>query len=509
MSRAAVIAGALSAILWLALLQLLAGLEAGVFEYPLDDVYIHLAIAQRIALGTYGINPGEPASAASSVLYPLLLTPFPGTGFQRLLPAIWNALGVGAAGALWGRAAAQLGAWPGLAAAVLGPPLLFISGVGFTGMEHALHLVASLLTLFGLWLWLTEGRLTGWFAVALIVAPLLRFEGLALSLLAAGAVAVTGRARAGILLGAGAVLPVVLFGLFLASQGLSPIPNSVQAKTGALVPGVSGLERIVATFQWNTRHAYGLFLLALPLGMTLLALLSRERAARILLLVAAVAMVAHLALGQVGWMSRYEVQAVVTSLAALMLVAGVGGMGIAARAIPGMLLILGLGFGLRATIVETFGIYVHNPRAIHLQQAQMARFSHGFLPQPVAVNDLGRVAWNAPAYVLDLWGLASAEALHLRFASAGVPGWAGPLVAGAGVRYAMIYDTWLGEAAAPGWIRMGELRYSGPGVFLGGREVAFYATDPALAPRMREALEAWATDLPEGASFVFDAEPGR
>ena len=509
MSRAVVIAGALSAILWLALIQLLAGLEAGVFEYPLDDVYIHLAIAQRIAGGTYGINPGEPASAASSALYPLLLAPFPGTGFQRLLPAIWNTLGVGAAGALWGWAAVRLGTWPGLAVAVLGPPLLFISGVGFTGMEHSLHLVASLLTLIGLWIWLAQGRLTWWFAAALIVAPLLRFEGLALSLLAAGAVAVTERARAGLLLGAGAVLPVVLFGLFLVAQGLSPIPNSVQVKTNLLETGVTGFERIMATFQLNTRHAYGLFLLALPLGMTLLALVSRERPVRILLLVATVAMAAHLALGQVGWMSRYEVYAVVTSLAALMLVAGVRGGGIAARLIPGALLALGLGFGLRAAVNETFGIYVHNPRAIHLQQAQMARFSHQFLPERVAVNDLGRVAWNAPAPVLDLWGLASAEALHLRFASVGVAGWAGPLVARAGVRYAMIYDTWLGEAVAPSWIRMGELRYSGPGAFLGGREVAFYATDPALAPRMREALEAWAADLPKGATFVFDAEPGR
>ena len=37
------------------------------FEYPLDDVYIHLAMAEQIAAGGYGVNAGEFASAASSL----------------------------------------------------------------------------------------------------------------------------------------------------------------------------------------------------------------------------------------------------------------------------------------------------------------------------------------------------------------------------------------------------------------------------------------------------------
>ena len=55
------------------------------FEYPLDDVYIHLAMASEITRGGYGVNPGEIASAASSALYPMLLTPFPDTDLQRWL----------------------------------------------------------------------------------------------------------------------------------------------------------------------------------------------------------------------------------------------------------------------------------------------------------------------------------------------------------------------------------------------------------------------------------------
>ncbi|MCB2152947.1 MAG: hypothetical protein KDE06_18660, partial [Rhodobacteraceae bacterium] len=85
---------ALSAAGGFLLWQALSYHRAGLFEYPLDDVYIHLAMASGIMGGTYGINPGEPASAASSVLYPLLLLPFPGTGFQRMLPLLWNFAGL-------------------------------------------------------------------------------------------------------------------------------------------------------------------------------------------------------------------------------------------------------------------------------------------------------------------------------------------------------------------------------------------------------------------------------
>ena len=54
----------MSAGLGFAVLQAIAYAHAGVFEYPLDDVYIHLAMAEGIGRGTYGVNPGVPASAS-------------------------------------------------------------------------------------------------------------------------------------------------------------------------------------------------------------------------------------------------------------------------------------------------------------------------------------------------------------------------------------------------------------------------------------------------------------
>src|ERR1700754_2201575 len=46
----------------------------GVFMYPLDDPFIHMQIAKNLAFShTWGIIPGEFASASSSLLYSLML----------------------------------------------------------------------------------------------------------------------------------------------------------------------------------------------------------------------------------------------------------------------------------------------------------------------------------------------------------------------------------------------------------------------------------------------------
>src|ERR1700733_12146767 len=46
----------------------------GIFMYPLDDVFIHMALAKNLAFHhNWGINDHEFASASSSILYTLLL----------------------------------------------------------------------------------------------------------------------------------------------------------------------------------------------------------------------------------------------------------------------------------------------------------------------------------------------------------------------------------------------------------------------------------------------------
>src|SRR6201999_1146667 len=66
----------------------------GTFMYPLDDTFIHMALARNLAFhGVWGMNPYAFASASSSVLYTLLLaTLFKLFSVHVLIPFVINAI---------------------------------------------------------------------------------------------------------------------------------------------------------------------------------------------------------------------------------------------------------------------------------------------------------------------------------------------------------------------------------------------------------------------------------
>ncbi len=508
------------AVLGFVALQLAAFRIAGVFEYPLDDVYIHLAMASGMAGGTYGVNAGEAASAASSMLYPVLLTPFSGTEAQRMLPLVWNLVGLGLSAGLWGAILAQatLPRWLGMGLAALGPVLLNMPGVAFLGMEHSLHAAASLATMLGLWLFLQDGRIRIWLVAAMILSPLLRLEGLALSLAAAGAIALSRRPGAGMTLMVAAVAPVLACMAGLMALGLPPLPSSVLTKLTLSSSADGLLERVLVQLAANLLRPAGQLLAELlVVALVIAAALALAPVARRhrgdsgrntsdsgwgpwILFVPTLAATAHLLQAQVGWLHRYEHYIIVTLVAGLALAVPQAGR-VMRPVIVGIVVLSVLAAG-AVWLPRLMTSYLWNPRAVHLQQAQMARFAQDFAREPVAVNDLGRVVWNNPDYVLDLWGLASDRARRIRIDDGAPAGWAGMLTAERGVRLAMVYDRWIGPGAGADWQRLATLTMASPRGVLGGYEVAFYATDPAAAPKLREALRAFAPTLPADARIT-------
>ena len=495
------------AVLVFGCLQLVAYAVAGVFEYPLDDVYIHLAMAEGLAQGTYGLNLGEAASASSSILYPLLLVPFAGSEFQRLLPLFWNLLAVAACGWLWGRVVAEAdairaGGFGRMAPvlALVGPIALNMHGVAFTGMENSLHTAASLMIVLGCGAFLRSGKVSPALVGALIAAPLLRYEGLALSLGAVALIAVNGRPRAAVGLALAILLPVAAFSAALLGLGLDVLPMSVLAKTLFSAQGLSATGRVIANLFHNLEVPEGLYLLVLSLMALWLAARPRGQL-RHLVLLAGLAGVTHLLFAHLGWMHRYEHYIVVTLAAALLL-------GLAAqpwRAGPWLSLALLLP-GVLCFQPQILREYVYNPAAIYRQQAQMARFVHDYWQAPVAVNDLGWMAWQNNNYVLDLWGLASAEVMKLRL-SAPADGWAGPVMARHGVDVAIIYEAWLGKALGPGWMAVADLTMNEKIGKLGDWRVTFYAATPERAAQLRAKLMEFAPSLPAGTGLTFRNAP--
>ncbi|MEZ5771727.1 MAG: hypothetical protein R3D61_08890 [Defluviimonas denitrificans] len=495
--------GLLAALAGFLVWEVAALLHAGVFEYPLDDVYIHLAIASEIMRGGYGVNAGEPASASSSILYPLLLLPFPETGFQRLLPLFWNTLAVAGGGWVWGRivAEARLTGLVAVCIAVGAPVGLNMSGVGFTGMEAAGHILASLMIVLGLWRALTGRGVAGWFIAAAIIAPLLRYEGLALCLMAALVLFLHGQRRAGFAIAVPALGIVAGFSLFLVALGLPPVPGSILAKTATLGAGGGPFDGVLMTFAENVSQPAGALLAVLTAVALLLpvAVPSLRRGPGFWLLMAVgLSALAHLLAGQIGWLNRYEPYILLSLLGAILLAASPLEPG--AGRIAGGAALAAILAGALVYIPSTWTYYAWNPRALHLQQVQMARFARDFVKAPVMVNDLGRVVWGNPYYVLDIFGLGSDEARRARLdGPKPADGWAAPLAAKHGVKAAMVYDHWFGTAVGPDWVRVGALEMHRARGLLGGWTVAIYATDPAYAPELRGKLEAFAPTLPADA----------
>lgn len=501
--------GAVSAAAGLAVLAAMlvaAAARAGwVFEYPVDDPYIHLAVAEQIARGGYGVNAGEWASAASSALWPLLLVPGAGAEWGRYLPLAWNVAALVLLCLLWARLLEESGAaarWPrfALAAAVLGPVALNAPGLAFAGMEHTAHAAASLAIVLGL-LRLGQGA-AGWLlplALGCLLAPAFRLEGLALAWAAALAVAWLGRPGAALGLGALALVPVAGFAAFLSANGIGPLPSSVIAKMmDGGVGDLSFAARLAQGFAANVTHLPGLVLLALALAGLAAGALLPERRARALALTGALAALAHLALGQIGWLNRYEPYALIAAAAALLVACGLSA-GARAGQLAGAVAVAGLVSGAYYTL-DFIRVGLWSPRGIHLQQAQMARFVHEVAQVDAAANDIGRLAWRNPHHVLDLWGLASAEARDLRLGEAPA-GWAGDLVARDGAPLIALYPQHFGDGIGRDWVVLGDLQLKYERGFLGGGFVRFYAADAQAAATLAPLLTDFAATLPDGVRY--------
>ena len=478
--------------------QALAWLHAGLFEYPLDDPYIHLAMAEGIAHGTYGINPGEPASAASSILYPVLLVPFAGSEVQRFLPLLWNLLGLGLLALVWGRIVRDAGLASGQALflALLGPFALAMPAVAALGMEHTLHALAVAVLVGALWRFLTTGTFGPALVLSAIFAPLLRYEGLALSLLAAATLVWRGRMASGVALGVAVLAGPALFGLYLMGQGLDPLPSSVLAKMGDETRALNPLSKI---FTMTEGPGAGIFLSAVALLFLTLVTPAvwSNRDLRLLLGIGAVAVLAQLLAGTVFWFNRYEHYAMVM-IGAVLVIALPHLAGRHSQLIRVAMLLWALGY-----IWYSVVFYTWNPRSVHLEQEQMARLTDLLPGEPVAVNDIGKVSWKHDVTVFDLWGLASREARLARLpGKGGVPapaGWAAALVKAHHVRYAMVYDEWIANGIGADWRPVARLTKSPERGLQGGSHVTIYATDPTFEPTLRQALRELAATLPEGA----------
>jgi hypothetical protein len=502
--------GALLALVAVELARILIA-TGGHLIYSLDDPYIHLELARSIAHGHYGLNPGEPAAPSSSILWPLLLAPVARLPFAPLAPLLLNLAA----------AVASLLVFDSLLREVIGPEraarhrglvalltiLLCLAtnivGLIFTGMEHSLHLLIALLAVRGL-VAVTAGRAPPWWLVpVLVLGPLVRYESVAISGPALLLLIARGHWRPALLGGGALALALGGFSLFLHRLGLDPLPTSVQAKTVAFttVQLLPGLSIRTGIFYALRTPAGCLLLVALCMILGRLPRLAPQDPDRGLAAALALAVALHLFGGRIGWFWRYELYVVAAALAGILYLyrgpitrlldvrpAWWSAALLALCLLPAALLYLPALLRTPASAAD-----------VYRQHYQLHRFLTAYYPRPAAVNDIGWTSYRNDSYVLDLYGLASPEALRLRTERREEP-WMESLVARHQVELVMIYDGWFRELPA-GWQPLAVLVSTNDGGILGGQRVTFYATSPELAGPLRAALARFAPTLPPGATL--------
>jgi hypothetical protein len=485
-------------------------LNRGRLVYTLDDPYIHLALAENIARGHYGINLNEPAAPASSILWPFLLAPFAWLPF-----ADWVPLGINFVAALLTLIVVAGLVWTGLSTGptvrapllavvvtIFAIPALNLVGLAFTGMEHSLHVWLAVLVPLGLVREQETGRPPAWLLAAIAVGPLVRYESLALSVPALVYLAVRGHGRMAALTATPIVLVLGGFSAFLKSMGFGLLPSSVFSKS-SLVSSHASPKAIYVNLHDNLFEREGALMgLACALFVAF-ALNPRYTAERRLFAASmGLATTAHLVFGAFGRFGRYEVYMWAASLVALFFFLRDP----LARAFDHhrplrSVAILGVFMG--AVCFHYIPVMLLTPLAsnnIYNQQYQMHRFITEFYRGPVAVNDLGRVSYGNEHYVLDLWGLGS-ESARVRREQSDDMRWIESTMQDHGIRLAMIYENWFPERPKS-WRRVGQLKLRGTKVTPAENAVTLYAVGDSAYAMVVDAVNEFRETLPTGAEFV-------
>lgn len=492
-------------------------LNQGFFSYTLDDPYIHLALSENIMEGHYGVNSNEFSAPSSSILWPFLIAPL--FAFSSFPLAVNIASAVATVYFFSRILAISLKGLERRTRDTLSCFLLVILvlatnlvGLVFNGMEHSLQVLLVTAITYGLIVEIRSDRFPPWLPAAIIIAPLVRYENLAVSSAAIGYLLLRRYFKISIISIMVLIILIGGFSLFLISLGLDPFPTSVAAKSPVVKSGWK-IPFIIMNMLNNLHHRQGLILFFCAISFFPYMLFARNNRDRILALVSAAAISLHLLAGKFGSYNRCEIYIWTFFLLVFLHLTSRQ-----IERIPGgrrQNIHLAVLITATAGLIGFFGNqYIHDlftlPIAannIFEQHYQMHRFAVDYYDRPVAVNDLGYVSYLNENYILDLWGLASLEAFNHRNNDGGAE-WMQELADKNGVELAMIYTGWF-ESIPEGWILLGELHLGKVKVTPARSTVAFYATTPGACPGILEKLRSFVKTLPEDVVFTFKTDKGE
>lgn len=500
-------------------LSMILSINNGYFTYTLDDAYIHLAVAENIARGEYGINANEFSSPSSSILWPFLLAPF-----ARYSGAVWIVFLLNVCVAIvvlyvvwkildhyFHQCKSKLSLITVLLLLLI--PATGIIGLIFTGMEHLLQVCFIVLMLYSIVKELHGEYNFQLMLVSIVVSSLIRYENLSFCLFGIAFLYARGKTNDAIIAFSVMALLHILFALFLYWNQSSLLPTSVMVKRNFLRHEIFPLSHLLETLNTDFGLLYG----SLTVVFIVCSLLLRTSDKRLLSMGTAFVLLLHLLYGNTqnygslatawGYFFRYEMYIWTLVLLTLLIISKDFIMQHFQRTPMITILVFML---IEMTICARTNIVLftipHASNNIYEQHFQMHRFVTHFYKKNVAVNDIGYVSYRNDSYVLDLWGLASKEAWKLRTNFPGKTAWIDSVMQAKNVSVAMLYESWF-PFLPESFTKVAELSLTKNTITASEHLVSFYAAEQSEIENIERALREFQNTLPDKNMLVVVRKP--
>ena len=487
-----------AALEWLAMKK-----TGGHFCYPLDDPFIHMALAKNIVLhGNWGINAQGFTSTSSSPLFTLLLSfLFRIFSIHLFMPFVLSCLGTLIALVAMQK---ELSRYSALSVFNQGLLMLITLLIGtipamtLLGMEHTLQVAFVLLFVHAAGTVLSGGTRKDLLLAACWAALMTftRYETAFLVCGAFGLLSIQRKFKEALLLALAGALPIVLFGLYSVGKGGYFIPNSVMIKgnqnlTYLLNGGVTIIEK--------TGAFAGLFVVALLLAWQKIQAGVKDRDFWILCLFLSGCFM-HAVTVTLSWFYRYEAYLMVLGTLQvgkiLLYRLQQGGRSGIRRNLAPIFVAIVLLYSLPVRGLNSLRNSIRAIYNIYEQQYQMGQFlKTSYYNQTVAANDIGAISYYANLHTVDLWGLGNNEVMKARMHKTWNNEFLQQLTQQTNTRIAVIYDSWFDKDLAKPWFKVAtwQLPYA---YSVGDAKVSFYGMTDAEAATLKSNLRAFESQLP-------------
>lgn len=492
----------------------------GHFGYPLDDTYIHMAMAKNFALyDSWGINQDVFSSTTSSPLWTLLIAitymifgindwvPF-------LLSLILSSLTIYSCYWILRDHTNSLRLLLLLILLLLLVPLPIMA---LTGMEHSLQGLVTLLLLYLSSKYVSKNEFAFKPSLILIMLANLttftRYEGIFVVFAIALLLVLKKRFWESIVFVASSLSFVTIYGFISIANDGYFLPNSVLLKGNTeslttLEGAVSFFGRTLSNLQLSPHVA---ILLVTNLILYLWLRRSLDDQEKSFLVLSVIMTFAHMAFASVGWFFRYE--AYIVLILTVILISSLNKYVLhqlfqtensenetLADKLYYYGAILGLTFLFLIPLAMRTGLafqqYPFAVTNIYEQQYQMGLFLREYYPeQCVAANDIGAINYLAEICTTDLYGLANMEVLKLKQDGSYTKSDIRQLTSRNEVQIAVIYNSWFEGQIPDDWVEIGQWQIA-DNVICASDVVSFYATNDAQQEYLTSSLLDFSDSLP-------------